>query len=61
MRDLNQNAGAVTAGHVVTSTSAVIHVTEHAKGIPDNLMRFPALQIGHKSNSTTVPLELGAV
>ena len=61
MRNLHQDSGSVACVCLATFGSAMLQVHENLEGPPHNLVRFPAGNIDHETDSTTVMFELGIV
>ncbi|MGY4598834.1 hypothetical protein ACVWXL_006580 [Bradyrhizobium sp. GM22.5] len=54
MRDLHQNAGAVTGARVGADGAAVLEVTEDAERVRDDLVRLLALDVGDEADAAGI-------
>jgi len=57
VRNLYQNAGAVTGARIGTDSAAMFEVAENRKRVLYNPMGFAALDVGNESNATGILVE----
>src|SRR5262249_13492449 len=61
VRDLYQNARAVAGARIGANRPAVFEIAEDGERILDQLVRFPALDVGNETDAAGVLLERGIV
>src|SRR5437773_2642000 len=55
---LNQDSGSVSRIRLRTFNAAIQHIDENLKRFANNIVRFAAVNINHKTNATAVMFEL---
>ena len=61
MRDLHQDAGAVTGAWIGADGAAMLQVDQNGESILDDLVRLAALDIGNEADTAGILVERGIV
>ena len=61
VRNLHQNAGAVAGARIGADRAAVFEIAENAERVGDDLVRFPALDVGDEADAAGILFQAGIV
>src|SRR5215471_2866770 len=61
MRNLDKNPGAVTRFGITAARATMCQVNQDLDALEDNVVRFVALDVGHKTNPAGVMFQAGMI